>query len=235
MLDDSVLSDPPRYQHLPTTQGNCHRVKTMDICLQRQTVMHRKCKLYILKVFVISHVLYNLSNFSRKHSGFDCTCAHLWQNVVLLFSCAGDVPENGVQGHRHRDRHIVQWEMIVCGWWCNWWTAVCSTECGEHDVVKQRYFLAHCKLIGERERGRESPHPRGGRKSISLLVGSLASPARPSDRSSIKVNTLDCDSGSLKCGPRHFYCINSKQIIRKWVYLSLTNFTVSPCILIHWV
>ena len=60
--------------------------------------------------------------------------------------------------------------------------SVCGTECGEHDVVKQRYFPIHCKFIGERE----SP-TRGERKSITLLEGSLASPARPSGRGSIKV------------------------------------------------
>jgi len=95
VLDDSVHSDPPRYQHLPTAHSNSPTKWRwhihMDICLQRQIYVylyiHTKCKLFIWKVFLISLLLYNLSSFNRKQYFWLQIRTPLTECAVIVFLC----------------------------------------------------------------------------------------------------------------------------------------------------
>jgi hypothetical protein len=50
---------------------------------------------------------------------FDSTCAHLQQNLPLLYSFVENHPDDRRSKVETCRRHIVKWKMIACCWVCN--------------------------------------------------------------------------------------------------------------------
>ena len=78
--------------------------------------IHKKCNTIKWKLIVISLYLKYFSQFY-----FDSTYAHLEQNLSLLYSFAGDLPEDGRVEATTCTRHTGKWQVIVCCWLYNCW------------------------------------------------------------------------------------------------------------------